>query len=191
MAEVGTSLDDDLLVLDAKLKQLKREYDQYLAGHRPREPMLAKGEVQRIIALWSQRPIQNTRQRFQFRTLCSRFHTYRRMWETSQRQIESGTYSRHVFRTDLREQERQPELRAASEDSACRPEGGRRGLYDQLRDARLACGQSTDGLTQSSLDALLARHERRIRDRFGCSEVRFRIAVEKGRAVVKASPVRD
>ena len=76
-------------------KQAKFEYEQYFLGHRPREPLMTRGEVQKIIAYWSNLPIRNTKHRFRFNTLCARFFTFRRQWNEINRRIEEGTYEPH------------------------------------------------------------------------------------------------
>ncbi len=43
MSDATPDIEDDLKVLDRKLSQLKREYDQYFLGTRPREPVLLAG----------------------------------------------------------------------------------------------------------------------------------------------------
>src|SRR5574340_149258 len=84
--------EEDLQVLDQKLKQLRLDYEQYFLGSRPREPVLLRGEVQKLIALYSNVSIQNTAQRFKFSSLCSRYLTQRRQWDLVLRKIEDGTY---------------------------------------------------------------------------------------------------
>jgi hypothetical protein len=97
---------EDMIVLDNKIKQLKFEYDQYFIGSRPREPVLTRGEVNKLVTRYSNTGIQNTALRFKFNTLCSRLFAMRRQWDETLRKIEAGTYERHVFKTKLHERER-------------------------------------------------------------------------------------
>ncbi len=100
---LGHSIEADLQLLEAKLKLLKREYEQYFMGNRPREPLTSRAEVQKSVAYWSNLSIKNTASRFRFNTICARFFTFRRQWDETCRKIENGTYAPHVLKAKLRE----------------------------------------------------------------------------------------
>jgi hypothetical protein len=63
-------------------------------------------------------------------------------------------------------------------------------VFQQLVDARMACGQGVDGMTRQKVAALLRKQEEEMRKKHGVGEVQFRVVVEKGKAKLKASPVR-
>ena len=115
-------LEEDFKILENKLLQLKVDYDQYFLGSRPREPVMLRGEVQKLIAMYSNQAIQNTALRFKFGSICSRYQAYKRQWTEVLRQIEAGTYSRHRFKAELHERER----RAEAKPGRGRPRGRRR-----------------------------------------------------------------
>jgi hypothetical protein len=184
----GNSIDEDLKLLEVRLKQLKLEYEQYFLGNRPTEPQHLRGEVQKIITFWSGQPIRNTAQRFRFNTMCARFFTHRRQWGSIVRRIEEGTYERHVFKAKLHERDRdgaKPSARGGQRDA-----GATNDVFQQLVDARMACGQGVDGMTRQKVAALLRKQEEQMRKKHGVGEVQFRVVVEKGKAKLKASPVR-
>jgi hypothetical protein len=175
--------DEELRILDMKVKQLKLDYDRYFLGTRPREPNLLRGEVQKLIAMYSNQAIQNTALRFRFSSLCSRFQALRRQWDENLRRMEQGTYARDRFRADLHQRDRTAP--AAATGSGSGPAGS---LYEEYRDARLACGQEVAGLTPEVLQRVLAQQRGELRRRFGSdTEVRFRVVVEDGKARLKAS----
>ncbi len=180
---LGASLDDDLSLLNVKMKQAKFEYEQYFLGHRPREPSMVRGEVQKIVAYWSNQPIRNTAQRFRFNTLCSRFFSFRRRWDETCRKIDDGTFEPH-----LRKLERNQ--RAAAPERQTPPPVSHPDVVDAYLEAREACGQSVAGLERSQVEKLLDKQRRAICEKYGCDEVRFRVVVESGRPKLKASPVR-
>jgi hypothetical protein len=187
MALLGADIEEDLNLLDARLKQVRVEYEQYFLGTRNREPQLVRGEVQKIISYYANVPIRNTANRFRFNNLRSRFFAFRRHWDETQRKIEDGSYARHRFRADLHER-----ARGVSEAPSPGPPPAADEL-DQLLEAwvaaRTATGQPTAGLSRERLAAQLEQQSAAIRERFGASEVRFRIVVEHGRARLKATPV--
>lgn len=182
---------EELIVLDNKLKQLKFEYEQYFMGTRPREPVLLRGDVQKIVAKYSNTGIQNTSLRFKFNNLCSRLFAMRRQWDEIVRKIEAGTYQRHVFKAKLHEQERDEHR------SAPRPEGGGNDttdggsdLFEAYRSAKGSCGEDVSSLSRAKLDQILAKQRDAIRAKTGCADVRFRVVVEGGKAKLKATPVK-
>jgi hypothetical protein len=176
--------EEELRVLDSKLKQLKLDYDRYFLGSRPREPAVLRGEVDKLIAIYSNQAIRNSALRFRFSSICSRYQAFKRQWNEILRQMEQGTYGRHRFKADLHERERaeDPELEAAAPTAACADR-----FFEEYTAARARCGQDTKGLTPEGLERVLAQQREALRSRFGDAELRFRVVIENGRAKIKAS----
>jgi hypothetical protein len=178
-------VEEDLKVLGAKLNQLKREYEQYFLGTRPREPALLAGEVRKIIAMLTNGSFQNTALKFKFSSICSRYQAFNRQWQETLRKIEAGTYTRHRFKANLHGQgqtapEQRPESAGANANS---PD-----IYSAYVEARQACGQDVKNLSPAKLEAILRQQEETLRTRYGSdAEVRFRVVVEDGKAKLKAS----
>ncbi len=188
---------EDMVVLDNKIKQLKFEYDQYFIGSRPREPVLTRGEVNKMVARYTNTGIQNTALRFKFNTLCSRLFAMRRQWDETLRKIEAGTYERHVFKAKLHERERGIEedapkpLAAATKRSADETTLGGTDLFEAYRSARVSCGEDVSGVSRAKLDQLVAKQRAAIQQKYGCADVRFRVVVEGGKTKLKATPVKQ
>jgi hypothetical protein len=186
---LGTDIEEDLTLLDARMKMLRNEYEQYFLGSRKREPQLLRGEVQKIITYYANVPIRNTGHRFKFNNLRARYFAFRRHWDDTQRKIEDGSYDRHRFQADLHDRERG--AGAEREEPKQAAPTAQRGDLDQLFgawiEARKATGQPTAGLTREKLAAQLEQQAATIRQRFGTGDVRFRVVVEDGRAKLKAS----
>jgi hypothetical protein len=181
MAQLGKDVEEDLKLLDVKLKQLKFEYDQYFLGSRPRPPGPLRGEVQKLFAYYSNVSIPRTALRFRFNTLQARFFAFRRHWEATLRKIEEGTYERHLFKANLHQGER-----AAPSAPPERPAGD---LFQEYVEARHTCGQDTSGFDRGKLDQVVEAQRHKIREQHGCRDVHFRVVVENGRAKLKATPV--
>jgi hypothetical protein len=194
MSPLGTDIEEDLNLLDVRLKTLRLEYDQYFLGARKREPQLLRGEVQKIISYYANVPIRNTGHRFKFNNLRSRFFSFRRHWDDTLRKIEDGRYDKHRFQAELHDRERKLEARAGA-----RPRGPEAGgsdaeldrLFESFVEAREATGQGRAGLSRERLASQLAEQTKALRERFGVTEVRFRVVVEGGRAKLKATPVKS
>lgn len=180
-------LEEDLQILDAKVKQLKLEYEQYFMGQRPREPTVLRADVQKQIARYSNEPIKNTALRFKFSSLFSRFMVFKRQWDNNLRKIEAGTYERHIFKADLHET-----ARATSVTKTVREPRAQSGskLFESYMDAAKSCGQNVASLTPQKLQAVISKQETAIRKKYGCERVNFRVVVKDGRVKLKASPVK-
>ncbi len=181
-----TTIEEDLQILDAKIKQLRLDYEQYFLGARPREPVQLRGEVQKLIALYSNVPIQNTAQRFKFSSLCSRYLILRRQWDLALRKIEDGTYERHVFKANLHERAPRESPKPAA---GAPPLPAGEDLFDAYVAACRSVGQETAGLTRERLATTLEKQREALRSRHGVGDVRFRVVVEDGKAKLKATPV--
>jgi len=169
-------------MLDFKLNQLKREYDQYFLGTRPREPVLLRGEVQKLVVLLTNTPFQNTALKFRFSSLCSKYQAQRRQWDENLRKIEAGTYERHRFKAKLRNP---GTATAASAPTTPAPKSDE--LFQSYVDARLACGQDVKKLSQEKLEGVIEKQRAKLQEKFGDdANFRFKVAVEDGRAKLKA-----
>jgi len=182
-------IDEELRLLDFKLGQLKRDYDQYFLGTRPREPVLLRGEVNKAIVKLTNTPLKNTAARFKFSSLCSRFQAFRRQWDETLRRIEEGTYERHRFKARLHERGQDPgRSRSVGVDRGGEPDD----LYQSYVDARLACGESVEGLSREKLERVIEKQTTDLRRKFGeDARFRFRVAVEDGKVRLKASRAKD
>jgi hypothetical protein len=192
MSPLGTDIEEDLMLLDARLKQLRLEYEQYFMGARKREPQLLRGEVQKIISYYANVPIRNTGHRFKFNNLRARFFSFRRHWDDTQRKIEDGRYDKHRFQAELHDRERGADAGGAEapQPGAPAPDGELDRLFRAWVDAREATGQGSTGVSRERLAEQLEQQAAALRQRFGVAEVRFRVVVEDGRAKLKATPVR-
>jgi hypothetical protein len=182
--EKPQTVDEDLKILDGKINQLKREYDQYFLGTRPREPVQLAAEVRKSMFRLTNTSFQNTGLKFKFSSCCSRYQALNRQWQETLRKIEQGTYERHQFKANLHGRPR-PSPPAVRGDQSS---GTRDQVYSAYLEARRACGQDVANLTPDRLEAVLKKQEAALRDRYGeTAGVRFRVVVEDGRAKLKAS----
>ena len=150
---------------------------------------MLRGDVDKLVTIFSNTAIQNTAMRFRFNSIVSRYQALKRQWCDILRKIEAGTYERHRFKADLHQRERREREQARPAPAAAGGEAP--DLFSEYRDARLACGQAVKSLTPKKLDAMLDKQREKLKERFGDAEFRFRVVVEDGKAKVKASRVRS
>ncbi len=192
MRNEPTEITEELRMLDMKLKALKRDYEQYFLGSRPREPANSRAEMQKAMIRLSSGLIKNTGERFKFNTLNSQFLTYKRHWDDTLRRMENGTYKRHIFKANLHERERAiaedppPATTAVAKAKRGRSDRGAGDIFDNYIEAAKSCGQSTAGLTPAKLQAVMEKQAGAIKKKLGVKEVTFRVEVVEGKVKLKA-----
>lgn len=190
MRSEPTALTEELRMIDMKLKTLKRDYEQYFLGSRPREPANLRAELQKTMIRLSSGLIKNTGDRFRFSTLNSQFLTFKRHWDETLRKMESGTYQRHIFKANLHDRERgiaQAPPPAARSGPAAKESRGSGDIFESYVKAAKSCGQNIAGLTSAKLQAIIEKQASAIKKQLGAKHVKFRVEVVDGKVKLKAS----
>jgi hypothetical protein len=89
-------LNEVLSELAIKIERVKQLYEQYFMGLEKIEPMVARKEIARAMLLLQQQYIRNTGLRFRFQTMLQKWNIYTTYWNRILREIENGTYVRHL-----------------------------------------------------------------------------------------------
>ncbi|HEX7451235.1 MAG TPA: hypothetical protein VF294_03080, partial [Polyangiaceae bacterium] len=95
-AEVEVALEE----LENRLERLRALYEQYFMGIERIEPAIPRKDVDRRIYVLRREKIRNTAKRFKLQTIISRYNTFQQYWQRICREIEAGTYKRHVIRAE-------------------------------------------------------------------------------------------
>lgn len=93
-------LDIALEELETRLERLRALYEQYFLGFEKIEPAVARKDVDRRIYLLRREKIRNTGKRFKLQTIIQRYNTFQQYWQRICREIENGTYKRHLARAE-------------------------------------------------------------------------------------------
>src|SRR3954467_11630326 len=62
------------------------------------EPQIARKDVDRRIYVLRREKIRNTAKRFKLQTIIQRYNTFQQYWQRICREIENGTYKRHLIK---------------------------------------------------------------------------------------------
>src|SRR4051812_47774947 len=62
------------------------------------EPGIARKDVDRRIYVLRREKIRNTAKRFKLQTIIQRYNTFQQYWQRICREIENGTYKRHLLK---------------------------------------------------------------------------------------------
>ncbi|MDB4938799.1 MAG: hypothetical protein JWP87_5771 [Labilithrix sp.] len=88
--------------LEERVDRLRNIYEQYFLGFEKLEPTVPKKDVDRRFAILRKEQIRNTAMRFRFQVVTQKYNTYAIHWVRICRQIEEGTYKRHVRKAKAR-----------------------------------------------------------------------------------------
>jgi hypothetical protein len=186
--DAGTP-EEEIKLLEIKLNQLKLDYEKYFLGTRPTEPAMQRSEVQKIVIRFSNTRIPKTSLRFKFNSLNSRYQAFKRRWDTTLREIEAGTYKRHLFKADLHERERGigVQATAGAKGGKSQGESGIGELFETYRDALMATGQDASKISPAKLQAAITKQENALKKKLGCERVDFKVVVQDGKVRLKAA----
>ncbi|MAI79929.1 MAG: hypothetical protein CL917_13370 [Deltaproteobacteria bacterium] len=174
-------IERQLQRIEHDLQQLKVEYERYFLGQTPREPGPLRLSVKKQLLSGSQTPIRNTAARFKFNALRDRFQVFVRQWDKTQREIEAGTYTRHLFKAQMRAPQPKPKSFPSPAGSI--------DLFSQYQAALRSCGQSPETLNAAQFKTALAQYENKLRGQYGDAEIQFEIVINQGRAKLKAKRI--
>jgi hypothetical protein len=88
--------------LETAVDRLRSLYEQYFMGFEKTEPQVPRKDVDRKIHVLRKEHFRNTALRFRFQMILQRYNTYQTHWQRILREIENGTYKRHVLRAERR-----------------------------------------------------------------------------------------
>lgn len=94
--ELEIALDE----LELRLERLRALYEQYFLGIERIEPSVARKDVDRRIFALRREKIRNTGKRYKLQMVIQRYNTFQQYWGRICREIENGTYRRHLLRAE-------------------------------------------------------------------------------------------
>jgi hypothetical protein len=96
----AAELDILLEELETRVERLRALYEQYFLGIEKIPPHVAHKDVDRRLYTLRREQIRNTAKRFKLQTVIQRYNTFQQYWMRIMREIENGTYRRHVLRAE-------------------------------------------------------------------------------------------
>ena len=88
--------------LETRVDRLRSLYEQYFMGIEKLEPGVPRKDVDRRIQILRKEQIRNTGLRFRFQMILQRYNTYQTYWQRICREIENGTFKRHMMKAQQR-----------------------------------------------------------------------------------------
>jgi len=185
--------------VERRMFLLKINYEKHFSGLEAIEPLRERDDLRRFMMELSRKRMPTTRERHRWQALKARMTSLTQYWKRNLLMIERGTHPKMKFRANIKDgarggaemsMEERLAARKEARESAAREETELRQVYDKFVAARKKCGQSAD-LSFRAVREVLVGQSRTIRSRHRCEEVKFKVTVEKGKAKVKAVPVKQ
>jgi hypothetical protein len=172
--------NEDLTNLDEWIRRLKIEYHIFFNGHRAKPPDDLRFRVERLVKKLSDCPDLSFSQRFRFSTLVTRFYVYRDLWRRTQQNHEMGTESKDAATGPTPNSQNLSHPASTVRISISDPKAEEekvRELYEALLKIKGTEKQETQ-LSYPQFVKYIATQTQSIREKFGCSNVAFTIALE-------------
>ena len=178
-------LDSELDQLEAKIAELRVLYEQHFVDILPQPPLKLHKEVVRTIRGLLRAPFKTAQTRFRLRMLVQRFQTYATYWERVLKQKEEGSYTRDLFKAEMREK-----LLAEVEkerSTSGRAEKGFKQLFDSYETALRKTGANTANLNFDTFKQSLLKQAKSLKEKTGVQKLQYKVIVKDGKVTVKAS----
>ena len=184
-APLRRQFDIELDKLERRIEELRILYEQYFVDVQPHPPTENEKQVNRLIRELLKAPFKNSANRFRLRTLINRYQTYCTYWERINKQREEGTYSKDVFKAELREKMLEEAKQAATRGG--KAEQGLRELFSTYESALKQSGAKIDNLNFDSFKKSLIDKAKHINSAHGVKKLQYKVVVKNGKVSIKAS----
>jgi len=87
--------------VEGELAELRAAYDQYFLGVERKPPTKRHDALKRQMRELKSHFVRQTSVRFRIDNLSQKLTTFERLWERTLKEIEAGTYKRHLFKAKL------------------------------------------------------------------------------------------
>lgn len=181
------TVEADLARLDAGIRQLKVQYDMFLAGALPRQPIEARDRVERLIKQYSHASMRKYRHRFQFNGLVARYNALSELWGKSLRAREEG--NRPVPAVADRTAKRPTPPGSYHLSGSAQDEPALRRLHASFIEARKRAGEGKP-VPFGAFARKVAAQADSLRRKSGCEQVELRLEVSDSKVLLKARPGR-
>ena len=175
---------EELDRLESMIKDLRLQYEQYFTGLLPLPPDKLHADVKRMLRHLRKAPFKSSAMSYRLRTLDGRYATWNTYWQRVLREREEGTYSKDVFKANLRERIAQEEAKAETAEGAA--EKSFQNLFHAYQSAlEKHQGKRPDIDFNKFKESLVAR-AKEFRQKHADKKLAFKVVVKGGKVVVQA-----
>lgn len=176
------SLDELLLQLDQDVRRFRIDFERFFTGNLPIPPEQRRLNIQNQIKELRTVRMKAVAHRFRFNTLEAKFNALLVLFNRRLRESELGRKERRP--ASLTAADFDPQQGVVVEDQPT--DAAAQALFNGLYADSEAGPKADFGKFQTYLQ----KQADQIREKTGCTQVRFRVASEKGKLKLKAKPVK-
>ena len=178
-------LNIELDKLDAMLSDLKVLYEQYFLGIITLQPDKEHTRVKLFIRKLRKSPFKSSATAFRMRALETRYGTLHTYWQRVLREKEDGTYSRDVFKANLRERNAIEDAKSGTKQGAA--EKQMHSLFDSYREALEKQTGTRQKLDFDAFQKSLIKRAKDLKAQHGVKKLSFKVVVKEGKVTVQAT----
>ena len=180
----GKNFDAELARLERTIEELRVQYEQYFIDVVPLPHDKLHAQVKSLIRALLKAPFKNSADRFHLRTLVQRYKTFETYWTRILKQREEGTYSKDVFKSEIRQKMLEEAERQAS--SLGKAEQGIKQLFNIYQDALKKSGNNQVNLEFDSFKKTLIEKAKQLKKEHQVSKLNYKIIMKDGKVLIKA-----
>jgi hypothetical protein len=178
-------LTKELDRFEAQLNELRILYEQFFVDVLPQPPLKQHEAIVRLIRQLLKAPFKNSQSRFRLRMLVQRYQSYNTYWERVNKQREDGTYTRDLFKAEMRAKMIEDAEKAASRAGAA--ERSLRQLFNSYESAIRKSGQNADKLNFDAFKNTMLKRAKQLKKEQGVKKLSYKVVVKDGKVTIKAS----
>jgi hypothetical protein len=171
--------------LDAMIADLKKQYEMYFTGLLPLAPEKPHAEVKRKIRELLKAPFKTPAFSFRLKTLEGRYSTFNTYWQRTLKQREEGTYSKDVFKANIREKQAAEDTKA--ETAVGKAEKSMNALFESYKDALEKTTGKKQNLDYQAFQKSLIERAREFKASHADKKVGFKVVMKDGKVTIQAN----
>lgn len=177
-------IDLELDNLELKITELKNLYEQFFTGTQPQPPDDLNKQIKLQIRNILNAPFKTTGAKFRLQTLTQRYNTFSMYFERTNNKRNTGTYSRDVFKTKLKE-----EGQKATLSGKLKPKSASEDNFKELYQSYVNAHQNSNSEAQDyeSFRNNLKQQAQQLKKERGLSKISFKVVLKGNKVVIKAS----
>ncbi len=169
--------------LEVRLNELKIQFEQYFTGILPLPPDAAHANVKRQIRSLLKAPFRNAALNYRLKALETRYRTFHTYWQRVLKQKEDGTYSKDLFKAELRERIVAQEERAQT--AVGKADSSMHHLFDSYRTALEKETGKKHEIDFGAFKKSLLQRAKDFKEKSGAKKLSFKIVVKEGKVSVQ------
>lgn len=183
--EQKQDLRAELARLEVMINELKIQYEQYFSGVIQIPPDRLHNDLKMFLRKMLKSPFRSSAVNFKLKALETRYQSFNTYWQRTLKQKEDGTYSRDVFKAELRERNQQEEVKAQTKEG--KAENSMQSLFNSYKTELEKISGSKQNLDFNAFKNSLIARAKEFKEQHGAKKLTFKVQVKDGKVSIKAS----